>query len=575
MTRLFGTTLLVTLGLLMLGLVACSSEEEPVEPPVAAATDSEPPATYSATPQPAPVDTPTSTEPDPGPARRGGHLVLASMTDYPHRDVHQTNQETLATLGPGLAYSRLLRISTGREVDQPNLTLECDLCQSWELAPDLTYVFQLRDDVYWQETSPVNGRQLVAGDLVFSYERMRTEGWPGETRFADRGIGDIEALDDHTLKVDLVFRDADALMALADGHSKIVAPEVVERFGDLRKAPVIGTGPWIFGQRLSTGATEYTRNPSYFEPDMPYLDAITIKVVRSPGEGATVNPKRLALLHAGQIDVVVAPPTDWAHLERSSVEFNSRVSQQPEIGMVMSLNTQSAPLDNLAVRQAIFRAVDPWEYVDVDWWGQGGVGMGMPVYSPEWQLDQREMLADYLGSHSVARDILAENDIIYPPALEIAVADLGPDYRRVANQVARDLETVGFEASVTAIDPAAMQQAMFGEDRNYQIALAPAPPHPTTNGYLYSILHSGGPGNIANHEDKVMDAMIEVQAAELDPAVRQKWLLDLQRHALEQAYMFSPITGSYRWVFDWDLENFYPNTALSEYHYWAEAWLSQ
>ena len=575
MTRLFGTTLLVTLGLLMLGLVACSSEEEPVEPPVAAATDSGPPATYSATPQPAPVDTPTSTEPDPGPARRGGHLVLASMTDYPHRDVHQTNQETLATLGPGLAYSRLLRISTGREVDQPNLTLECDLCRSWELAPDLTYVFQLRDDAYWQEASPVNGRQLIADDLVFSYERMRIEGWPGETRFADRGIGDIEALDDHTLKVDLVFRDADALMALADGHSKIVAPEVVERFGDLRKAPVIGTGPWIFGQRLSTGATEYTRNPSYFEPDMPYLDAITVKVVRSPGEGATVNPKRLALLHAGQIDVVVAPPTDWAHLERSSVEFNSRVSQQPEIGMVMSLNTQSAPLDNLAVRQAIFRAVDPWEYVDVDWWGQGGVGMGMPVYSPEWQLDQREMLADYLGSHSVARDILAENDIIYPPALEIAVADLGPDYRRVANQVARDLETVGFEASVTAIDPAAMQQAMFGEDRNYQIALAPAPPHPTTNGYLYSILHSGGPGNIANHEDKVMDALIEVQAAELDPAVRQKWLLDLQRHALEQAYMFSPITGSYRWVFDWDLENFYPNTALSEYHYWAEAWLSQ
>ena len=58
---------------------------------------------------------------------------------------------------------------------------------------------------------------------------------------------------------------------------------------------------------------------------------------------------------------------------------------------------------------------------------------------------------------------------------------------------------------------------MFGEERDYQIALAPAPPHPTTNGYLYSLLHSGGPGNIANHDDKVLDALIEVQAAELDP----------------------------------------------------------
>ena len=203
------------------------------------------------------------------------------------------------------------------------------------------------------------------------------------------------------------------------------------------------------------------------------------------------------------------------------------------------------------------------------------MGLGMPVRSPQWQLDQSEMLASYLGSHSVARDILKDNEIIFPPTLEITVADLGPDYRRVGYQIERDLEAVGFEANVTAMDPAALQQTMFGKNRDYQIALAPAPPHPTTNGYLYSLLHSSGPGNIANHDDKVLDALIEVQAAELDPARRQKWLLDLQRHAMEQAYMFSPITGSYRWVFDWDLENFYPNTALSEYHYWAEAWLRQ
>ena len=574
MTRSFRTILHFSLGLLMLGLLACSSEEAPVEPPAAEPQSAPTPvASYPATPQPAPVDTPVVEQTGPGSARRGGHLVLAAMADYPHRDVHQDNQETLATLGPGLAYSRLLRLSTGPEIDQPNLALECDLCESWELTPDLTYQFRLRTDVNWHNTPPVNGRPLVADDLAYSYQRMRTEGWPGQARFADRGIGQIEVLDDHTLKVNLVFRDADALLALADGHSKIVAPEVVERFGDLKQAPVIGAGPWVFEQRASTGVTDYTRNPAYFEPDMPYLDAISVRVVRNQSDDSSLNPRRLALLQAGQIDVVVAPPTDWAHLEQSSVEFNSRVSHQPEIGMVMSLNTQSPPLNNLAVRQAIFRAVDPWEYVDIDWWGQGGVGIGMPVHSPEWQLEQGEMLANYLGSHSAARDILADHYITYPPALDIAVADLGPDYRQVARQVARDLESVGFEPNVTPLDPVTMQRMMFGEDRDYQIALAPAPPHPTTNGYLYSLLHSGGPGNIANHQDEALDALIEAQAAELDPALRQKRLLDLQRHALEQAYMFSPITGSYRWVFNWDLENFYPNTALSEYHFWAETWL--
>ena len=577
MTQSFKTVLFLMLGLLLMGLVACSSEEAP---PVKPAEAVEEPATSSArvqspTPQPASIQEPAPAILDQGEPRRGGYLVLASMADYPHRDVHQSAQETLATLGPGLAYSRLLRLEGGREAEQPNLTLQCDLCESWEMAPDMSYVFRLRPDVHWQSLSPVNGRHLVADDLVFSYDRMRTPGWPGEARFADRGIGEVEAMDDLTLKVSLVFRDADALLALADGHSKIVAPEVVENFGELQQAPVIGTGPWIFEQKTPSGATDFSRNPAYFEPELPYLNVITVKPVKAPGDANLVNHKRLALLESGQIDVVVASPTDWSLLERSSVEFNSRLSQQPEIGMVLSLNTRQEPLNNLAVRQAIFRAVDPWEYVDLDWGGQGSVGLGMPVRSPHWQLGQSEMLGSYLGSHSVARDILEENEIIYPPTLEIAVADLGPDYRRIGNQIQRDLEAVGFEAKVTTKNPATLQQTMFGKDRDYQIALAPAPPHPTTNGYLYSLLHSGGPGNIANHDDKALDALIEVQAAELDPARRQKWLLDLQRHAMEQAYMFSPITGSYRWVFDWDLENFYPNTALSEYHYWAEAWLRQ
>ena len=89
------------------------------------------------------------------------------------------------------------------------------------------------------------------------------------------------------------------------------------------------------------------------------------------------------------------------------------------------------------------------------------------------------------------------------------------------------------------------------------------------------MLHSQGPGNITGHADPKLDALIERQARELDPNLRQSHLLELQRHVLGQAYMFSPITGTYRWVFDWDVKGFYPNMALSEYHYWADVWLDR
>ena len=568
-------TVFLISALLIAGLAACSAGDAQEAPPVAAEIGAAgPESNQSPTPLPAQAEYPKVQTYSAGP-RRGGNLVLASMADYPHRDVHQTNQETLATLGPGLAYSRLMRVGTGPEFDQPNLTMECDLCQSWELAPDMSYVFHLRSDVFWHDTPPVNGRALVADDLVFSYQRMQTEGWPGESRFKNRGIGEIEALDKQTLKVSLNFQDSDALLAFADGRSKIVAPEVVAQFGNLRQAPIIGTGPWLYEEDTRGDSVEFNRNPIYYEPGIPYLDGLHIETVKAETAGETVNVKRVALLQAGQIDVVVAPPTDWEQLDSSGAEFNSRVSQQPEIGMVLSLNSQAEPLNNLAIRQAIFRAVDPWEYVDTKWLGQGGVGMGMPLPNPDWQLAQTDLLADYLGSPSIARDILEENGVHYPPTLEIAVADLAPEYQQVAQQIKADLELVGFGANVTAMHPAELQEALFGDNRNYQIALAPAPPHPTTNGYLYSLLHSGGPGNIANHNDEVMDALIQVQAAELDPEKRQEQLLRVQRRALEKAYMFSPITGAYRWVFNWDLENFYPNTALSEYHYWTEAWLKQ
>ena len=109
--------------------------------------------------------------------KQGGSLTVAGFADVPHRDVHQTVQETLASLGPGLAYSRLLRLQPGTGDDQPSLLLECDLCTSWEFTADFAYQFQLREDVLWQNIAPVDGRTLVADDLVYSYNRMRTPGW--------------------------------------------------------------------------------------------------------------------------------------------------------------------------------------------------------------------------------------------------------------------------------------------------------------------------------------------------------------------------------------------------------------
>jgi ABC-type transport system substrate-binding protein len=505
----------------------------------------------------------------------GGSLTVAASADIPHRDVHQEFQETLTSLGPGLAYSRLLRLRTGPLVEQPSFLLECDLCESWTLTEDFAYEFKLRPNVRWQDIEPVDGRDLLADDLVYSYQRMQTPGWPNAAIFSDRGIAGFKAPDSETLRVNLAFLDSDTLLSLADGRSKIVAREVVEQYGDLKDSPVIGTGPWVWEETVEGVGTTLSKNPDYFEEGLPFLDELVIKVLKPSDVEVSSAQERLAALQAGQVDVATLPPQEWRQIYNSSLEFNSLVTQQAGSGVLLSINTQDPGLEDVRVRQAVFKALDPWEYVDLTWSGQGLVGIGMPVQDPGWLLNKDEVRSSYLANPSEARDLLVSTGQPLPVDIELAVAEFEDIYLHLGERVAEDLRTVGFNPTVRVINPSHYNEILLGENKEYQVVLGALPPSSSTNGFLMGLLHSRGPANIVGHRDRTLDTLIEMQAAELDKDARRQQLAEIQRHILGQGYMFSPVMDASRWVFNWDLQGFYPNTGLSEYNYWSRVWLEQ
>ena len=525
-------------------------------------------ATATPTPTPSPVGAPEPT------GRAGGSLRVAGFADVPHRDVHQTVQETLTSLGPGLVYSRLLKVRSGPETDQPSLLLECDLCLSWELTPDFAYVFELRPDVRWQDIPPVNGRPLTADDLVFSYERLRTPGWPNAGLFDS--IGDVEAMDPHTLRVSLATADADALLSLADGHSKVVAREVVEQYGDLRNSPVIGTGPWIWEWTENGTGTRFSRNQNYFEEGLPYLDSLEILAIKTLDASLSSDKERLAAFQSGAVDMALLPPLEWQAVRSSSTDAASIITKQAGTGVMFSMNVQSPPLTQLGVRRAILRAIDPWDYVDTLWSGQGFVSLGIPVQDPDWMLDRDEMRSHHFADPGTARDMLADTGVSVPEDIELTVRTegFGQVYLDLEQRVANDLRQVGFNPIIRRLNPTQFSELVLGH-KDYQLALGVFPPTATTNSFLMGLLHSEGRWNIAAHQDSVLDSMIESQAAQFDPELRRELLKDIQRHVLDQAYLFSPITGASRWVFRHYVKGFYPNSALSEYSYWSRVWLER
>ena len=587
---------IVATGLLLL-VLGCSSgtpiapvspTSEPVPPalaptpevtpvPVDAATSS---TKRSATPVPQPI---TKSIPTPTPllvatpapsGRAGGSLRVAGFADVPHRDVHQTVQETLTSMGPGLAYSRLLKVRSGPETDQPSLLLECDLCLGWDLTTDFAYVFELRPDVRWQDIPPVNGRLLTADDVVYSYDRLRTPGWPNAGLFDS--IGEVQTMDSHTLRVELAAADADALLSLADGHSKIVAREVVEQYGDLRDSPVIGTGAWLWESTKHGIGSSFRSNPDYFEEGLPYLDQLEILAIRPSDASLSSDKQRVAAFQGGEVDLVLLPPVEWQALRSSSTKTQSILTKQAGTGVVFSMNVQSPPLTQVEVRRAILKAIDPWDYVDTLWSGQGFVSLGIPVQDSAWVLDREEMRSQHFADPGTARGVLADAGVSVPEDIELTVRTegFGQVYLDLEREVAADLREVGFNPSIRRLNPAQFSELVLGR-KDYQVALGVFPPAATTNGFLMGLLHSKGRWNIAAHQDHLLDSMIESQAAQFDPEVRSELLKDIQRYVLDQAYLFSPITGASRWVFNQDVKGFYPNTALSEYSYWSRVWLDR
>ena len=508
----------------------------------------------------------------------GGALTVVAAARIPHRDVHQEVQETLTALGPGLAYSRLLRLRSGEGSNQPNLLLECDLCQSWELNEDLAYVFKLRPGIDWQNVAPVNGRALNTQDVVFSLDRLKTPGWPNAPLLSS--IGEATAIDDLTLQVELALEDADALLALADGHVKIVAPEVVAMYGDLKDAPVVGTGPWVWQETGPGEGMEFTRNSNYFENNLPFLDRLDVTVMRSGPLGdspGSVELDKVAAFRAGLVDVFSAGPGEWDMVRRGDTDFQSVVSRRSGAGVVLAMNSQMPNLKETAVRQAVFQAIDPWDYLDTVWSGQGFASVGIPVRESGWLLDRPEMRQNDFADPGKARQLLLDSGQRLPLDLEVTVRieRTGGENLALEERLIADLTAVGFNPELRRMNPVQFDDLVMGPAREFQLAVGAVPPTSTTNSYLFGLLHSKGQWNLSGHEDKQLDSMIEAQAAEFDDTARRDRLVEIQRRVLEQAYLFSPVTAASRWVFSSDLMGFEPNTALSEYNFWSRTWLDR
>jgi peptide/nickel transport system substrate-binding protein len=529
----------------MAALGACASPSAPAAnnaPPASAPTSG--PAAG------APAATPTAA------AKYGGTFSFAvGSSDQPHLDPHQTNSFQYHVRGAGVAYSQLLRYKSGPGVQFPIFAPEPDLAQSYEQPDDLTYTFKLRQGVKFQNKSPVNGRELVADDVVKSYQRQVAE---KINAGLFEGMDKVEAVDKYTVRVKMARPNADFIWGVTSTSSKIIPPEILEGRPDLKEGPVIGSGPFIFDKWDKGSLVSLVRNPDYYEKGLPYVDRLQLFRIPDP---ATL----LSSIRGKQLDV--------GSVGLSSADIDGLVKANPQMQVIkqpgffrfeVQLRSDRPPFDDLRVRQAISKAIDRTEIVNTVLGGGADIGTGLNVPSADWLLPDAEvkklLTYDPDGARALLKQAGKENLTV-----ECVVGDYLSGLVVSAGELLKaQLAKVGVTLNLKKLDGTNYALQVYTRAEYEQMAFAgqSAAPQAPTNSDLQARVHSKGPINIAHRANPEIDKLIEQQAVMArDVEGRKKVILDIQRKMIEDAAFIAVCQQRGDWVVWPHVKNFYPNNA--------------
>ena len=247
----------------------------------------------------------------------------------------------------------------------PNTYQTGRLAESWEISPDFgTYTFHIRKGVRWQDIPPVNGRELTAYDVEYSWQRFlglgsgyTTPGFYAGGSFAN--IGSVTATDKYTVVFKLKQPSlAVSYQVISTAFGHIVTKEAVDKWGNLNDwRSSIGTGPYIVKDYVSASSITYNRNPNYWGYDelfpqnrLPYIDQLKVLIIAD-------NATAYAALRTGKIDLL--DNVDWEQA-KSIAGTNPKLIQEsrPQNSRAVVMLVDRKPFDDIRIRQAMQMALD-------------------------------------------------------------------------------------------------------------------------------------------------------------------------------------------------------------------------
>jgi peptide/nickel transport system substrate-binding protein len=505
--------------------------------------------------------------------KRGGTLRVSYGNEIAHLDFHTAPGYEMMWVAMNVGCGLLNITPDGKFVP--------DAAESWQISSDgLLYTFRLRKNVLFHD-----GTKVDAAAVKFTIERLMDPATKSGMRTFYDPVHSVEEVDPHTVQVRLKHPYAFFLHMLAGYRTGLVIynPVATQKYSleDRKQGKpeaVSGCGPfrlieWVKGSHLVMD-----RFDKYFQPGLPYLDRVHIRVIKDP-------VTEMAAFKAGEVDFIASFSPEHVDTLRSQnpralimtgKETTPMLAQMkvtvPRDGKPMSKDRAPHPIfSDVRVRKAVgCYGIDRGEIVKIAFKGQATAWVGM---IPPGTLDTVDVnhLCPY--DQAKAKALLAEAG--YGPSKPLTFELMTNTEKSVFNVIAtvikEQMARIGVTANIRLVDKITWMNA-YTQDGPYDMHVEDLLSLLTPDSNAFLTVTTGS-WNGSRHTDTKVDDYYARYARELDPAKRKAIAKELVEYMVDKLY-WNTISGSPFYMVAQPWLKGYVYNAEFEVH-WDTVWLDK
>lgn len=320
------------------------------------------------------------TKPPPHTPVPGGELVASLYTTPPH--LNPAIQSGLAVLFPGTQiFAGLIRFDN-------EWNPHPYLAEKWDISKDgLTVTLHLAKNARFHD-----GRPITAEDVAFSIMTVKAL-HPFQSMLAP--VTRVDTPDPHTAVIHLEKPHPAILMAMSPALLPILPKHVYGSVEKVRNHPAnmkpVGSGPFILEAFIPGKEIRLRKNKDFFIKGRPYMDRLTIKIMRNTLEEALgMETGDIHMMSSFQALDELNHLLSLDHIVTIKNAFQG-------IGPIywMAFNLREKPFNDVRVRKAMAYAIDRKFIVDTVFKGEtvmetGPISSQSPFYSSDVNLYEQD-----------------------------------------------------------------------------------------------------------------------------------------------------------------------------------------